>query len=390
MPRQRTGWLEKRKRDGVWFARIEYTLDGKQHEFRRRGRTGAKREAQDLLDQLLGDLGDTENRIAEHEHATVFDLIAFYREQYATEARYVDGVKVSGMRALPSINSHLKIIASKHGPRKVRSLTYGDLRLFRGDLLAEPIVFQNKAGKETNRRQRSIASVNRILTTYRRVFRVAVMEGWIARNPFERGDALITPGAEKRRERVMSRAEEERLLAWCSGPRAHLEPFVVCAVDTGMRLQELTRLSFADLDFESGTINALTLKRDRILYRTIAMTARVKERLERMCERAGWPDHGRVFPMAEVRRAWLTACRLAGIVDLRFHDLRHTFATRLSVGGMDLAQIARILGHAEPVIKGQMIGSRTTYRYVAGDAAAAAVILNTFNETADSATTTTN
>lgn len=382
MPRQRTGWLEKRKSDGVWFARIEYILDGKRHEFRRRGRTGAKREAQDLLDHLLRELEDTENRIAEHERATVAELIAFYLQNYATEAKYVDGVKVSGVRALPSIKSHLRAIEARFGHRHIRSITYGDLRSFRGDLLVKPIVFRNKVGEETKKRQRSLANVNRILTTLRRLFRVAVMEGWATGSPFGRGDSLITPGVEKRRERILGPGEEERLLTFCTGLRAHLEPLVICAIDTGMRIGELRLLAFPDLDFDAGTIRALTLKRSRILYRTIAMTARVWEQLHGICERAGWPGRGRVFPSTEIKRAWSTVCHLAGIVDLRFHDLRHTFATRLSAGGMDLAQIARILGHAEPAIKGQLIGSRTTYRYVAGDAAAAAVILNTFNEAA--------
>src|SRR6185503_9509554 len=54
----------------------------------------------------------------------------------------------------------------------------------------------------------------------------------------------------------------------------------------------------------------------------------------------------RVFDLGDVKRAFATACRLAGIVNLRFHDLRHTAATRLAEAGADAFTIAAILGHS--------------------------------------------
>jgi len=52
----------------------------------------------------------------------------------------------------------------------------------------------------------------------------------------------------------------------------------------------------------------------------------------------------RIFGVVEIKRAWATACRLAGITSLRFHDLRHTAATRLADAGA--FTIAAILGHS--------------------------------------------
>ena len=45
-------------------------------------------------------------------------------------------------------------------------------------------------------------------------------------------------------------------------------------------------------------------------------------------------------------RSWKTACDDAGISDLRFHDLRHTAATRMVQGGADLVTVRDILGHS--------------------------------------------
>jgi len=51
-------------------------------------------------------------------------------------------------------------------------------------------------------------------------------------------------------------------------------------------------------------------------------------------------------PIGSIRKAFNNACRRAGIKNLRFHDLRHTFATRLVLAGVDLATVSKLLGHS--------------------------------------------
>jgi integrase len=51
-------------------------------------------------------------------------------------------------------------------------------------------------------------------------------------------------------------------------------------------------------------------------------------------------------PLSDLQTGFKAACRKAGISDLRFHDLRHTAATYMLIGSIDLVTLKEILGHA--------------------------------------------
>jgi len=65
------------------------------------------------------------------------------------------------------------------------------------------------------------------------------------------------------------------------------------------------------------------------------------------------PDTGTRY--TDVKKAFSAACWEAGITDFTFHDLRHTFGTRLADAGVDVVKIKELMGHASIV---------TTMRYI--------------------------
>jgi len=65
------------------------------------------------------------------------------------------------------------------------------------------------------------------------------------------------------------------------------------------------------------------------------------------------PDTGTRY--TDVKKSFSAACRKASIADFRFHDLRHTFGTRLADAGVDVVKIKELMGHASIV---------TTMRYI--------------------------
>jgi len=148
-------------------------------------------------------------------------------------------------------------------------------------------------------------------------------EGWILRNPFAAGDSLISLAAENKRERILTRDEEVKLLAACETPqRAHLKAILICALDTGMRQGEIFSLRWRDVDLEEGILNIQAFHTKTMKERQVAITTRLAIELERL--KASAPDDrdGLVFGILDnVKRSFTAARSKTGLKDLRFHDL---------------------------------------------------------------------
>jgi integrase len=101
---------------------------------------------------------------------------------------------------------------------------------------------------------------------------------------------------------------------------------------------------------------------------------RLRLELERLWEASRKVDEDLVFGVvSNVKRSFMSARKIAGLSDVRFHDLRHTAATRLIQGHLPLQEVGRVLGHSQ---------NSTTYRYVNANAETvqrAAAIMDALN-----------
>lgn len=322
---------------------------GKRHDLQRRA--DSRRHAERLRDELVLQVSTDLQRLLPSSPHTFQDLARLYLREFVVPAEYRGGEKIAGMRDQRTVKAHVKLLVAHLQDQPLNAIGYGDLRALRTVLLDCP----------TSRgTRRSVANVHRVLACLRRMLNVAVEERWLSANPFEWGRPLILTSAEAQRERVLSYAEEARLLAACqSRHRLHLRALIVAALDTGMRFGELIRLTWDDIDLTSHTILVQKTNTKTLRERRVGMTQRVKTEIEALRPFGGVASLNLVFGVrTNVKRSFQGARRDADLKDLRFHDLRHTAATRLVQGGLPLAEVARILGHSQ---------ISTTYRYVNAD-----------------------
>jgi integrase len=184
------------------------------------------------------------------------------------------------------------------------------------------------------------ATVYQELSLMRRMFNVARREWkWVRDNPVS--DISFSVGNKNARERWLTIEEEKRLLD-CAGNPVWLRPVLVFALHTGMRRGEILNLKWTDVDFNRRLVRILKSKNGE--KRSIPMSRTVYELLRNQNVR---DISGRVFPVSArcLRQGYEKAISKAVLHNLTFHDLRHTFATRLVQNGVDLYKVKELLGH---------------------------------------------
>jgi integrase len=243
-----------------------------------------------------------------------------------------------------------------------RAATICESKHFRGKSFAQLSLLQVEKFKKDRRESfskrgtvRSPASVNRELELLSKIFSMAIKFGVTEKNPCAEVKRLLE---ENKRTRYLLDEEEPRLLGALTGRRAHLRPLVVIAIGTGMRLGDQLSLRWEQIDFQRNMIFVPNSKTGRDYG--VPMNQDVRRELQGLKKLAAHSEY--VFVngktgtrVKEIKKAFTSACREAGIMGLRWHDLRHTFGTRLGEAGYNAYEIAELMGHAD---------IKTSQRYV--------------------------
>ena len=178
------------------------------------------------------------------------------------------------------------------------------------------------------------ATRNRYLASLSKVFTTATREWqWMPTNPCR---ALKRRREGEGRVRMLTTDQRTKLLEACKTPR--LRAMVLFALKTGCRLGELEALHARDVIVDRHVARIRHSKSGD--PRTVHVAADVLEALHDLPARRD----GLVFGKLD-RRGWRKAKKAAGLVDWRFHDLRHDFASRLGQRGASESVIAAALGH---------------------------------------------
>lgn len=192
-------------------------------------------------------------------------------------------------------------------------------------------------------RKRSPASVNKMKATLSAVLTFAVSRRYIETNPARTLPSLTLSN---KVVRWLNLDERNRLLKAAkrsNWPMLHL--LIVLALTTGARKGSLLSLRWEKIDFSSRTYELEKTKNGRPL--TLTFPPSVIQELMKHREREGLIFKSKKCPdkPMEFRKHWLKALEQAEIENFRFHDLRHTAASYLMMGGATLLDVATLLGH---------------------------------------------
>ena len=186
----------------------------------------------------------------------------------------------------------------------------------------------------------SETTVNRDLEVLRHLLFWAVDEGLLAANPLSRMPMV----RERRKPRPILTLEDESRLLAAAAP--HLQAIIIAALDTGMRRGELLSQLWEHIDFTRRLLSVTHSKTAGGEAREIPLTTRCCELLTAMRKPDGLVFRFRDRPVRRIKTAWKAAIRRAGIRYHRFHDLRHTFNTRLLEAGVMQEVRKALMGHS--------------------------------------------
>jgi len=296
---------------GNWY--IDYYVQGR----RKREKIGtSKTLAENVLRKRKVEIAENKHLDIRREYKIKFeDFANDYLELYAKPNN-----KSWAKSDVPNIKTLNKFFTGKY----LYEITSEDAERFKSERIKEV----------------SASRVNRNLTTLKAMFNKAVEWGKLEKNPIAKVKKFRE---DNRRLRYLEKEEITRLLSNCS---SRLKPIVVVALCTGMRLGEILGLKWHDIDFQRGIIHLLNTKNGE--KREIPMNNMVKINLMKVVKH---PDSPYVFnynngkQIRDVRTSFFTTLKKSGIINFRFHDLRHTFASQLVMSGVDLNTVRELLGH---------------------------------------------
>jgi integrase len=269
------------------------------------------------------------------------------------EGKWFDKASIANVTMTEVMDRYMKEVSPSLAPstESRNSQIVKNLKAFFGNTLLKDVTSAVVSSYKAKclEKEYSRETILRELELLRRIFNIAIQEWELCRdNPVPK--ALKTLGKiDNKRVRYLSPDELRRLTVALP---AWLRPIVTIARHTGLRRRNLIELTWAQIDLGRKGIaipktkngSAIGIPLSETAVKTLAEVQRIRHLLSPyvFCEL-----NGKLYTRDKVSMAFSRACKRAQIVDMRFHDLRHDFASSLIQSGIDINMVRELLGHKD-------------------------------------------
>jgi integrase len=317
-------------------------------------------QARDRAKKILGQVADGVDPVKARRLAKTATLSAFLKDEYGP---WFEANRKSGKPILKRLKYCFET-------------DFGSTRLHE----VSPLLVDKWRGKKLEEKL-SKSTLNRDLSALKAALSKALEWGLIDANPLAKAKLYgrddnasvryLSPDEEMRlRDALLSRDQHlrERRLRFNNWRRErdlsafpeiglddfadHLHPIVLLALNTGMRRGEIFNLRWSSVDLEKALVEVAGPGAKSGRTRHIPLNSEALGALQRWQKQNG-TSAGLVFPgnrkkrLTNINRAWESLVKRAGLVNFRFHDCRHHFASRLVMADVPLNTVRELLGHSD-------------------------------------------
>lgn len=223
---------------------------------------------------------------------------------------------------------------------------------FLGGMLVSDIRASDVAAYKKARRKQGImgSTINNELRFLSFIFKLAINDWeWLESNPVER---VQREAEEPRNERWLTVEEEQIILPLC---RPWAQEIILLALYTGLRKNEILKLVWSQVNLSRKTLTLVGRQQKNKASDTIPLNATALGVLKaRHAKRAlhipnvFFNNNGEPYTEALLYLEFDQARKKVSMGDVRFHDLRHSFATRLVQNGVDIYKVQKLMRHKNP------------------------------------------
>ena len=292
-------------------------------------KTTDRQSAKLIAEAMQTDIAREENKIPVLKKKSIGNFPILWEE-------YLKAQAVPDVRKRTASNHFFAVFENK----RLNRIAMPDIRSYQLERKLELM----SLGKNEGKREAEInfRSVNYEIAILRNFFNYCIEKKYIDKNPCEGVKKLN----ELSRLKTLSDEDIAKLVAGATNKLT--KDIIMFLIYTGCRKGEALNLKWDDVDLDNGVVAIKATKTRHDRY--VPVSAPLKGLLEGIGKVDGcshvFNNGGK--QIIDFKHSFKTACRNAGLKDLRIHDLRHVFASKMVMNGTSLYITGELLGHRTP------------------------------------------